>query len=577
MIILSLKSNQESFRTVTFNRGFNLILAERTKESNRQDSRNGLGKSSLIYIIRFCLGSNLNKALNIDELTDWRFTLEIELQGKIYFFSRTVKEPTKIYIDGDCSQWPVRPDSSDGFQSIAPSDLSKNLGIVIFGINPNEDSLKYLPTFGSARGYFIRNSDDGGYLEPFKNFSSQLEWDKQVNNAFLLGLDWTYASRWQSLKDREKKLKQFVSVVQEMQGHIGELEAKRIRLDNELQKQESDIKNFQVHPKYKQIESDASSITRRIHKLADENFTDKGLLEYYRESLIEERDPGITSVLDMYKELGVIMPENIEKRIEDVSTFHSNIIVNRKDFLDSEIQKIEARIAERDTQKAQLDVERKQLMQVLSTHGALDEYNAIQNTLLKLREEYSEIVFKIDSLQKFEQEQSDIKIEKENLYKEARVSLSERLAAREMAVEFFNSNSQVLYNSPGTLSLDVSKNGYTFKISIEREGSHGVNNMNILCYDLTLAKIWKAQGSQFPLIHDSILFADVDERQIASALQLVAKETEQGDFQYICTLNSDTVPMKDFSDGFDINKYVVMTLTDKEPRGGLFGVRFSKK
>jgi uncharacterized protein YydD (DUF2326 family) len=56
-MIRKVSANQSSFRTVEFNPGFNIVIAERTKESTRKDSRNGLGKTTLVEIIDFCLGS----------------------------------------------------------------------------------------------------------------------------------------------------------------------------------------------------------------------------------------------------------------------------------------------------------------------------------------------------------------------------------------------------------------------------------------------------------------------------------------------------------------------------------------
>ena len=51
-MIKAVRCDQESFRTVHFKPGFNVILAERTKKTKKKDSRNGLGKTLLIEISR---------------------------------------------------------------------------------------------------------------------------------------------------------------------------------------------------------------------------------------------------------------------------------------------------------------------------------------------------------------------------------------------------------------------------------------------------------------------------------------------------------------------------------------------
>jgi uncharacterized protein YydD (DUF2326 family) len=101
-----------------------------------------------------------------------------------------------------------------------------------------------------------------------------------------------------------------------------------------------------------------------------------------------------------------------------------------------------------------------------------------------------------------------------------------------------------------------------------------VSNMEIFCYDLMLAERWatKRPGS-IDLIHDSNLFADVDDRQIAAALELAADKASRLKFQYICTFNSDKLPLSEFSKGFDIASFTRLRLTDETEDGGLLGIR----
>ena len=84
-----IKSNNPSFKTIKFKPGFNVVLAERTKESTIKDSRNGLGKSTLIEIIHYCLGSKKGETLRKMELEEWAFTLDIDLVGKKYSVTRS--------------------------------------------------------------------------------------------------------------------------------------------------------------------------------------------------------------------------------------------------------------------------------------------------------------------------------------------------------------------------------------------------------------------------------------------------------------------------------------------------------
>ena len=69
-MITAVRCNMSSFRDIEFTPGFNVVLADRTKESEDRDSRNGLGKTTLIEIIHFCLGSRTRKGKATHPLKD---------------------------------------------------------------------------------------------------------------------------------------------------------------------------------------------------------------------------------------------------------------------------------------------------------------------------------------------------------------------------------------------------------------------------------------------------------------------------------------------------------------------------
>lgn len=71
------------------------------------------------------------------------------------------------------------------------------------------------------------------------------------------------------------------------------------------------------------------------------------------------------------------------------------------------------------------------------------------------------------------------------------------------------------------------------------------------------------------------IFDGVDERQIAAALELAYFDAQAEGFQYICALNSETLPY-DFSETFktEFDKHVVIIFTDASDDGGLLGIRF---
>lgn len=582
-MIRRVRSDQESFRDVEFEEGFNVILAERTLESGEKDSRNGTGKTSLIEIIHFCLGSKIEPkdTLKAEELRGWTFLLDVTLGGKEYTISRNTSDQQNVEVAGDFSSWPIRPvfDDERGSYVLKNKEWRSLLGYLMFDL-PMTTREKYAPTFRSLISYFIRRRIEA-FQNPFKHFPQQKEWDIQVNNAFLLELNWEYAARFQEMKDREKTLQILKSAAEEglltgYFGSIGELEAERVRSEEQISKMEKELNNFKVHPQYHDIEEEADRLTKEIHEIVNRNVLDVQILHKYGESVAEEEDIPIDKVRRIYDEAGSIFSDGMLRKLSDVINFHGEVVKNRRIYLQSEMERISREIKDRESRIELLSDERSKLLSVLETHGALSEFSNLQTKASTLRQQLEEIKSRIENLKRFEEGKSSLEIEKQSLLQETRRDFEERRVQRDKAISYFNGNSEKLYSEPGTLSIDVTESGYKFRVDIKRARSTGIGYMKVFCYDLMLSQL-RAGYQDMPgfLIHDSTIFDGVDERQIARAMETAAEESKKRGFQYICAINSDRVPYDDFSEEFgnQFNDFKRIELTDTE-EGCLFRRRF---
>ena len=61
MILHELTANKKSFRPVKFVEGLNVVLAEKSSSSSKKDTRNGVGKTTLVEILMFCLGGQATR------------------------------------------------------------------------------------------------------------------------------------------------------------------------------------------------------------------------------------------------------------------------------------------------------------------------------------------------------------------------------------------------------------------------------------------------------------------------------------------------------------------------------------
>ena len=583
MIIREIRSNKKSFKPVRFNNGANIVLAERSKESAKKYTRNGLGKSTLLAILDYCLGGRKGGTLASPQLEGWTFSLDAEHGGRPFSVSRSTDGRGTVEVEGDVGPWlaadAATPTLSGAIQ-VGLEDYKHMLGRIMFGLDPGVAQKHHL-TFRSLASYCIRQGGkSGGYRSPFCNNQMQAKFDAQVNNAYLLGLNWKLVGDLAHVHDVKMRLKQLEKeategVLKEAIGGVGDLEAIRVRLEYKSQKEEEMIRDFRVHKEYAQLEREANDITEHMHGLVNKRSVQAKTLERYRESTKLESDVSPDSVLETYKKSGILFPESIKQSLEEAIRFHEFIVENRREFLGSEIAKLDEEVAAIGQQIDDAGKERGKIMRILETHGAVEELVAMQARHEKTVEEKADVLSRLGTLREIGRRGVANNAEMVRLSKQAESDFDACKAQRRDAILAFNRYSEALYSAPGMLSIGMKEGEYRFDVEIERSGSKGIGNMKIFCYDLALASLW-AGRPQSPglLAHDSEIFDGVDERQVALALQTAAKESERLGFQYICAINSDTVPRGDFGGGFEFASHVAVTLTDRGDDGGLLGIRF---
>lgn len=574
-MIRSVTADRPKFRGVQFKDGMSVVLASRTPLSADLDSRNGLGKSTLLDIIHFCLGSKKNGTLGKPQLDDWTFTMKFDVDQKPYTVSRNTANISTVRVSGDFSGWPVVPDE-DG--TIKVSEWNNVLGSLLFGLKINRQ--KYRPTFRSLVSYMARRDGQaGGYQNPFGHHSKQMNWDKIINSAYLLGMDWESVVKLQLVRDRKKNLAQIkreikAGLVAGFAADVGRLEAKKAILEEQINAEKTELEKFQVHKQYDTLQAKSDNITQTLHEMANENATDKKYLKLYEAAGRNETDADPGKIRAIYQDAGLVFPDSVVRQVDDILEFHRQVVRNRKEFVESEIRRLGESIRDRKARIKKASDDRSKILQTLESHGALEELVLLRDRHTENVAMLEQIKNQLENTRKFEAGESEIKIETERIYQEIRLDYTDRRAPRNV-IRTFNEYSMRLYESPGTLSIQPHNTGYKMGTDIERSGSHGIENMKVFCYDLSLARLW-SRRPYHPgfLIHDSTIYDKVDERQVAHALQLAKSESISHRFQYICMLNSDAVPRDDFDSDFDFDAHVVMTLTDDSDDGGLLGMRF---
>jgi len=564
----------DSFKSVDLKPGLNVLIAKKEAGATDKQTRNRAGKSSLIEIIHFLTGSDAGKdsIFRSEALVNASFGMEFDIGGERLRVERSGHQKSKIQIED------VK--LLNGERTLSNSEWLEYLGENMFGLRQLQNQDGRVPTFRSLFAYYVRRQLSGAFTTPEKQANMQQVCDYQVNLLYLLGLDWRIASDWQNVRDREKTLKELKKAAKDgafgsLVGKSSDLRTQLTVAETKLTSLKSQVAGFRVLPQYAELEVEADQLTREINDHSNRNVIDIATIGDLERALKTEAPPPLTDLKNIYAEAGIALPDLSIKRYDEVHAFHESVIRNRRNYLSEELDAAKQRVVAREEDKRRLDERRTIIMNLLQSHGALEQYSKLQGEAGRMEATVESIRQRFEAAEQLEGTKNELEIERNHLMLRLRRDFSEQGTRLSEAISAFEETSQRLYESAGSMNVEDTSNGPEFKFPMQGARSKGIKNMQIFCFDMMLMRLCTSRklGPGF-LIHDSHLFDGVDGRQLISALKVGAETAQELGFQYIVTMNEDDA-FKESTAGFNLSDHVLSTvLTDATADGGLFGFRF---
>ena len=571
MQLKKLYANKSSFRTVEFNEtGLSFIVAKQKNPENKSNDKtyNGVGKSLLINIIHFCLGSKKEKYTSFcNKLPGWEFCLDFSIGGADYTAKRTTDNPSKITLNGE---------------ELTLTNFNSKLKSMCFNIPDDVSSL----SFRSLLPFFIRPSKKA-YIDFNGASGNYNQYQTRLYNSFLLGLDVFLAQKKYEIKKEQDRikilegnfkndelLKDFFTGNKDVSLTIVDLEEQIYRLNRNLA-------DFKVAEDYSDIQKEADMIESELFALNNSIILIENNIGSVNKSLNIQTKTTKSDIEKVYEEASVHFSENLRKTLSDLETFYENLITSRKKRLLEQKNKFESEIKVKSVIAKKLKNELDRLIKYLGDHQALDVFLSISDktasmkTKLESLEKYqalqAEYKEKLRNAEKIQLEQSEIT---ENYIAEIESDINELR-------DYFRSLAKRFYPT-AVAGLSVNNNEgdnllrYNIDAKIESDNSDGINNVKIFCYDMTL--LFKGQNHNIDFIfHDSRLFDGIDERQKTELFKIVYEEFANSRKQYIATVNQNQLnEIKDYMEPelFQkiINDNTVLTLTDDDESEKLLGI-----
>lgn len=580
MFISSLGSSDSRFKSLRFGDGLNILVADRTASSEQGDSRNSIGKTSFVKILRYVMGGDLPAEFRAKELAEHTFTVDLHLPSADgsgeddVTVTRTVSSTTRVLVGGSSVLAEGQPIPVDDWRAMQARYL--------FRI-PAEIAR---PTSGQLWGQLLRTF----FAEPTKVHHAEADWESGVRIGHLLGLSPEILAKAAEVHQLGKQGKAIRSAVRE--GAIVHLSLDEPKLRAQLanarrqrDRTQASLRAFKVDEQYLEHQRRADGLTALIQRLNDEGLTLQRRSRELDTALRDEVDPAQDAALKerlarVYRELGVVLPELVGHRFDEVAYFHQSVVRNRRSFLEQEVDAVTTRLAAIDEERRALDKERSQLLRLLGETVALDTFLSAQRDVARLEADVADLERRVQAAAAISQISDQVKLKTAELVTSVRADLHERSASLDEAISLFGELGSEIYTDREATLLVAPTDKGILKVTprVSGDASTGVRSVETFMFDVVcLISAIKSERAPRVLVHDSHLFDAIDGRQIASCLNIGARLAKQHGFQYIVTLNSDVIDLVEAqSDGaFDAGPYIMPTrLTDASEDGGLFGFRF---
>lgn len=580
MFLSSLTSSDTRFKTLHFREGLNILVADRTEVSEQGDSRNSIGKTSFVKVLKYVLGGDLAPEFKVPELSEHTFTVTVALPSADdstldeVTITRAVSPTTRVRVSG----W----SATNGATDLHVDEWRELLSRQVFRIPEGAGR----PTAGQLWGQLIRTY----FGNPIKGHQSEADWESGVKLGFMLGLSPEILGKAGDVDRLTKQGKAIRAAVKE--GAIAHLSLDESALRAQLatarrqrDRIQSDLRSFKVDEQYADHQREADGLSGSIQRLNDEALSLQRRLRELDEALQDEAASAQSNDLAarlerVYAEIGLVLPDTVSRRYGEVQAFHESVVRNRRSFLEQELGAVRERLEAIETERRSLDEQRSQIMRLLNETVALDTFLSLQRDLAKHESDVADLERRLEAANSISAIGDTIKLRTAELVASVRTELNERGDSLGESIALFGELGAEIYTDrdASLLVAPTVKGLLGITPRITGDASTGVRSVETFMLDMvsTIAAIKVGRAPRI-LVHDSHLFDAIDGRQVASCLNIGARLAEHHGFQYVVTLNSDFLASVEVqSDGaFDAEPYILSTrLTDETEAGGLFGFRF---
>lgn len=519
---LKIYKGTELIRDIQFHKGVNFII-DKTPYSKGIDSGNNVGKTTVLRLIDYCLGSD-----GKDIYSDTEFKTNKNNELKLYLENNNFLIKLGLIDISGINQYVI----SRNFLSkknklvtlneelVTESELRLRLNKLFF----NNESAK--PSFRYLISKFIRNTPHkmSRTLRYLHNTTTDVVYESI--HLFLMGValpgDLIEEKGW--LESKIKSEKDVLARITEEGNTENALKQALIVINRDIAILEIEKQNFNIGKNEEAEIDELNNVKFHIAKLSSVIGENEIKLKLILESVsdLEENKNSydIDTIKDIYNEANLYIP-NLQKRFEEVVKFHNSMLENKIKFLSKDLPFIKSKITESRSNLSQLLQRERELLAKLNAIFKIQDYDDI---ITDLNSKYE---LKGSKEERYNQA---VEIGKSVVEKSARLKeISDKMELIEPTLdsniatfnEYFSNFSKILYGEEFYLSYEKTNGNYKFNVrNIQANIGGGKKKGQIAAFDLAYIKFCDEKNIPSPrfILHDSTEDVSINQLMIINEI-----------------------------------------------------------
>lgn len=540
---LTISSPGKVIRDIEFHKGLNLVVDE-TPE-NTTGTGNNVGKTTVLRLIDYCLGGDVNGiyrnpedkhesyALVKDFLTGNNVIVTLILVDDLDTPSKKV-EIERDFKTGRSSL--IRINGKD----VTRKDFVAELESAIFPEVKAET-----PSFRQIIAHNIR-IDNLRLENTLKTLTMGKNEEYEALYLFMFGCPNDSAARKTQLAqeiDTEKKYKRRM----ERNRSKNEYKAALSVIESDIEKLVERKDNLNINENLQMDIDSLNALRAQINKVTSRT----SLLSLRRELInetVESYDKqnfgeDVFQLEMIYKQASAYVPK-IQRTFKELVDFHNVMLENKKAFVAQELPSIQ-----REIESLSVELERLKEKEIVMAEKVLksDTYEELEGIIVQLSElsrrkgEFESYIFQIESAEKAIKEKCEEmnKID-DGLFTE---DFAQRLEAqRDKFNKIFAEVSHEIYDEQYIISYEVytqkGKQLYKFHITDVANFSSGKKQGEISCFDIAYTVFADQEG--IPCLH--FILNDKKELVHGNQLNKFAEAVDKYNVQFVCSMLYDKLP-----------------------------------